>query len=197
MTDQDAEFKGLMLRGLDGDAVAWRLLLSRLATHLRAFFARRLFDGGADVEDLVQETLIAIHGKRATWDPTQSFSGWAYAIARHKLIDHLRRRGRRPTHPLEEADTLFAEHTIEDGATRADLSRCLSVLPSRQRRLVEDVRLGGLTVAEAAERHGYSLTAAKVSLHRSLKTLTARFANPQDRPDRNRPNPNREAAHED
>lgn len=179
MTDRESQFKALMLRGLDGDAASWRVLLSDLGGHLRPYFSRRLFDGGSDAEDLVQETLIAIHAKRATWDSSQSFTGWAYAIARHKLVDHLRRQGRRPTHPLEEASALFADHTVEDGATKADLGRCLSLLPVRQRRLIEDVRLKGLSVAEAAERHGYSVTAAKVSLHRSLKTLTARFAGPK------------------
>lgn len=178
MTDRESQFKALMQRGLAGDAAAWRVLLTDLGGHLRPFFTRRLFDGGSDAEDLVQETLIAIHAKRATWDPSQSFTAWAYAIARHKLIDHLRRQGRRPTHPLEEASALFADHTVEDGATKADLGRCLSLLPARQRRLIEDVRLKGLSVAEAADRNGYSVTAAKVSLHRSLKSLTARFAEP-------------------
>jgi len=176
VTDREAHLKALMLRGLDGDAGAWRLLLTEMGGHLRPFFARRLFDGGADAEDLVQETLIAIHAKRTTWDRRQPFSGWAFAIARHKLIDHLRRQGRRPTHPIDEASDLFADHTVEDGATQADLSRCLSLLPARQRRLIEDVRLKGLTVAEAAANHGYTVTAAKVSIHRSMKSLNARFA---------------------
>ena len=184
MNDREAQFKGLMQRGLDGDAAAWRVLLTELGGHLRPYFARQLFDGGADAEDLVQETLIAIHAKRATWDPSRSFTGWAWAIARHKLVDHLRSRGRRPTRPIEEAEMLFADHTVEDGATRADLGRCLSALPARQRRLIEDVRLKGLSVAEAAERHGYSVTAAKVSLHRSLKTLNARFARQSPEPGR-------------
>jgi RNA polymerase sigma-70 factor (ECF subfamily) len=175
VTDREAHLQSLMLRGLDGDARAWRVLLTDLGAHLRPFFARRLFDGGADTEDLVQETLIAIHAKRTTWDRNQAFSGWAYAIARHKLIDHLRRRGRRPTHPLDEAAELFANHTVEDGATQADLARCLAQLPARQRRLIEDVRLKGLSVAEAAANHGYTLTAAKVSIHRSLKSLNAHY----------------------
>lgn len=176
MSDREAHLNSLMLRGLDGDAQAWRLLLSDLGAHLRPFFARRLFHGGADAEDLVQETLIAIHAKRTTWDRNQPFTTWAFAIARHKLIDHLRRQGRRPTHPLDQAADLFADHTVEDGATQADLSRCLALLPARQRRLIEDVRLNGLTVAEAAANHGYTVTAAKVSIHRSMKSLNARFA---------------------
>lgn len=169
-----------MQRGLDGDAVAWRVLLTEMGAHLRSFFARRLFGDPSDAEDLVQETLIAIHAKRATWDPDQPFTAWAFAVARHKLIDHLRRQGRRPTHPLDEASDLFVDHTVEDGATRWDLGRCLSLLPHRQRRLIEDVKLQGLSVAEAAERHGYTVTAAKVSLHRSMKALNARFGPESD-----------------
>lgn len=174
--DREAHFKALMLRGLDGDAGAWRVLLTDLGAHLRPFMARRLFTDPSEAEDLVQETLIAIHAKRATWDPSQGFTAWAFTIARHKLVDYLRRQGRRPTAPLDEAAELFADHTVEDGAARWDLSRCLSLLPARQRRLIEDVRLTGLSVAEAAARHGYTEAAAKVSLHRSLKTLAARFA---------------------
>lgn len=169
-----------MMRGLDGDAAAWRVLLTEMGGHLRPFFVRRLFGDASDAEDLVQETLIAIHAKRATWDTRQPFTAWAYAVARHKLIDHLRRQGRRPAHPLEEAAELFADHTVEDGAARWDLGRCLSLLPVRQRRLIEDVRLRGLSVAEAADRHGYSVAAAKVSLHRSMKSLNAKFAPAND-----------------
>ncbi|WP_339915077.1 sigma-70 family RNA polymerase sigma factor [uncultured Brevundimonas sp.] len=176
MTDRETHLKSLMLRGLDGDALAWRVLLTETGAHLRPFFTRRLFDGGADAEDLVQETLIAIHAKRATWDRHQAFTSWAFAIARYKLIDHLRRQGRRPTAPLEDAAELIADHTVEDGATHHDLGRCLSLLPARQRALIEDVRLRGLSVAEAAARHGYSVSAAKVSLHRSLKSLIAHYA---------------------
>ena len=176
MTDRETHLKALMLRGLAGDAGAWRVLLTDMGGHLRPFFIRRLYDGAADAEDLVQETLIAIHAKRATWDTSQPFTAWAFSIARHKLIDHLRRQGRRPTAPLDDAGDLFADHTVEDGAARHDLTRVLALLPVRQRRLIEDIRIQGLSVAEAAERYGYSVAAAKVSVHRSLKTLTARFA---------------------
>lgn len=176
MLDRESQLKALMLKGLDGDERAWRLLLSDLAAHLRPFFKGRLFHGESDAEDLVQETLIAIHGKRATWDRGQPFTAWAFTIARHKLIDHLRRQGRRPTEPLDDAGELIAHHTVEDGVARRDLSHCLSILPARQRALIQDVKVQGLSMAEAAERHGYSVAAAKVSIHRSFKALTGRFA---------------------
>jgi RNA polymerase sigma-70 factor (ECF subfamily) len=176
VSDREDHLKGLMLRGLDGDAQATRALLTEMGKHLRAFFSRRLYDGGADAEDLVQETLIAIHAKRATWDRAQSFSAWAYAVARYKLIDHLRRTRRHKHLPLEDAGVLFADENVEEGAVKSDLKRMLSILPERQRRLIEDVKVNGASVAEAAAKLGYSETAAKVAIHRSMKTLTAKAA---------------------
>ncbi|WP_395942574.1 sigma-70 family RNA polymerase sigma factor [Brevundimonas sp.] len=180
MVDREAELKRLMLRGLDGDPVAWRALLTELRGALTAFFKRRLTGAEADVEDLVQDCLIAIHAKRATYDRSQPFTAWAYAIARYKLIDHFRRQGRRNDVPLEEASVLLAEHSVEDGAVRRDLKKVLSILPLRQRRLIEDVRIGGYSLAEAGARNGFTEGAAKVSVHRSLKTLSASVSTDED-----------------
>lgn len=180
MVDREAYLKSLMVRGLDGDAAAWRVLLTEVRGALSAYFMRRLFGDRADAEDLVQDCLIAIHAKRATFDRDMAFSAWAYAIARYKLIDHLRRQGRRATVPLEDAAILLAEHTVEDGVVRRDLTRVLSILPPRQRRLVEDVRIGGFSVAEAAARNGFTEGAAKVSVHRSMKALNASVKRHED-----------------
>lgn len=180
MVDRETHLKRLMLLGLDGDARAWRTLLSDIRPALAAFFKHRLIGGDADAEDLVQDCLIAIHAKRATFDRSLPFTAWAYAIARYKLIDHLRRQGRRATVPLEDSTVLLAEHTVEDGVVRRDLKKVLTVLPDRQRRLIEDVRIGGFSVAEAAARNGFTEGAAKVSVHRSMKTLTASVTGHED-----------------
>ena len=89
--------------------------------------------------------------------------------------------GARPTAPLEDAELLIGEDLAEAGEARIDLARLLKTLPDRQRRLIEDIRLRGLSVAEAAARHGYSEGAAKVAVHRSLKTLAARVSADEDR----------------
>jgi RNA polymerase sigma-70 factor (ECF subfamily) len=171
VVDQEAELKRLMLQGLEGDARAWRALLTAVRKPLEDYFRRRLA-GHADVEDLVQETLIAIHAKRATFDPGLAFGPWCYAVARYKMIDHLRREGRRPTSPLEAAGDVPGPMTAEGGAIRNDLRRLLSRLPLRQRQLIEDTRLQGYSMAEAAERRGVTEGAAKVSVHRGLKSVS-------------------------
>jgi RNA polymerase sigma-70 factor, ECF subfamily len=160
-----------MVAGLDGDGGAYGQLLAALGGYLRAHFRRRLSAGSADVEDLVQETLIAIHVKRAVYDRTQPFTPWAYAIARYKLLDHYRRVGARQHVPLDDVGELFAAENPEEGAVRRDIDKLLSRLPARQQRLMRDVKLAGFSMEEAAERSGMSVSAAKVSVHRGMKRL--------------------------
>jgi RNA polymerase sigma-70 factor (ECF subfamily) len=78
--------------------------------------------------------------------------------------------------PLEDAGVLVAEESAEEGAVRRDLGKLLGELPERQRGLVEDVKLTGYSIAEAAQRRGLSPIAAKVSIHRSLQRLARKVA---------------------
>ena len=160
-----------MAQGLDGDRPAYARLLAELTGYFRAYFGRRLGPGAADLEDLVQEALLAIHLKRETWDRNQLFTPWAYAIARYKLLDHFRRTGRRAIVPLEDAGELISADNVEAGAVRRDVSTLLAKLPARQRKLIEDVKLTGLSMEEAAQQAGMTVTATKVSIHRAMKQL--------------------------
>ena len=170
--DVEHRLRAWMIAGLDGDSSAHRALLSALGGLLRAYFARRLGPAAAEVEDLVQETLLAVHLKRATYDRSQPFSPWAYAVARYKLIDHFRRAHRQIHVPLEDAGALIGTDDPEEGAVRMDLERLLGQLPERQRALVEDVKVRGFSIEEAARNRGVTAVSARVMLHRSLQWLS-------------------------
>lgn len=163
-----------MLRGLAGDAAAHAEMLGALAIYLRGFLGRKMGRGAADLEDLVQESLLAIHLKRETYDPSQPFTAWAFAIARYKLIDWFRRNRIRSTEPIDEAAELFASADSNEGATLHDLGRLVSTLPDKQRALLEDVKISGLSHAEAARRAGMTEGAVKVAIHRTLQILMRR-----------------------
>ena len=167
----ETQLKALMLAALAGDASAYRGLLNTLTPHLRGYFARRL-SNKAEAEDLVQETLIAIHVKRASFDRSQPFTSWLHAVARYKLIDHFRRSGVRRTLPLEEADSVMAEDDSEAADAARDVEKLLAQLPEHKRALIRDVKLEGLSTAEAAAKTGLSESAVKVGVHRSLKALS-------------------------
>ncbi len=169
MIAQEAQYRDWMLAALAGDGAAYRMLLQGLTRHLRSYYARRLDSAAA--EDAVQETLIAIHTKRATYDPAQPFTAWVYGIARYKLIDEYRRHKRRATVPLDEAADLFGHDEAAEAVARRDVNKLLEKLPPAKRRLVKDIKLDGVSVAEAAKRTGLSESAVKVTVHRAIKSL--------------------------
>jgi len=176
-SDAEAALRSLFLRGLDGDAKAYRDFLQRLSAHLRAFLGRRLFGWPDDVEDLVQECLLAMHNQRHTYQSDQPLTAWVHAIARYKMIDLLRAKSSREAlqDPIDDDQGLFAVSDIEASDARRDLGGLLETLPERQRLPIVHVKIEGLSVAETASLTGMSESAVKVGIHRGLKALAARF----------------------
>ena len=173
--------RALMLASLDGDAASYRGLLAELRDRLHRYFRRRVRADLLDqVEDLVQETLLAMHTRRLTYDPRLPFTAWVYAIARHKLADLLRRSRRHAAAahvPIDDlADFLRAEPGEPDSAgARRDLDKVLASLPERVGTLIRRVKVEQRPVAEVAAASGMSEGAVKVAVHRGLKALAARF----------------------
>ena len=175
MSASEDRLRDLLIRGLTGDAPAYRTFLQELSAHLRAFLRGRLARLPDEVEDLVQETLLAVHNQRHTYDAGQPLTAWVHAIARYKLIDLLRRRAGRDAlnDPLDDAVEVFAASDTEADDARRDLAKLLERLPERQRLPIIHMKLKGRTVAEAARMTGMSEAAVKVGVHRGLKALAA------------------------
>jgi len=175
-TAVEGALRALMLRGLAGDAAAHSTLLEALSRMLRGYLRNRLGGHSADAEDLLQETLIAVHERRHSYDVTQPFTPWVYAVARYKLIDQLRRNRVRATLPLDDFEDLFAADD-ELGARDAgrDVEALLSTLTPAQRAAIQLTRIEGYSVEEAAAQTGKSESSIKVEVHRGLKKLTALF----------------------
>lgn len=167
----------LFVRGQGGDAAAYRAFLQKLSAHLRAYLARRLFGWPDEVEDLVQECLLAVHNQRHTYQSDQPLTAWVHAIARYKMIDLLRAKSAREAlhEPLDDDLPLFAESTNESSDARRDLVGLLGTLPDRHRLPIVHVKLEGLSVAETAKLTGMSESAVKVGIHRGLKALSLRI----------------------
>ncbi|WP_426145201.1 sigma-70 family RNA polymerase sigma factor [Polaromonas sp. DSR2-3-2] len=176
-TDTESRLRGLMLQGLDGDAAAYHQFLKALSAHLRAYFRKRLFERPDEVEDLVQDTLLAVHNQRHTYRADQPLTAWVHAVARYKLIDLLRARasGESLNVPLDDELELFAASDTEAREAKKDLDTLLAGLPDRQRQPIVHVKLEGLSVVEAARLTGMSESAIKIGVHRGLKALAAKI----------------------
>jgi RNA polymerase sigma-70 factor, ECF subfamily len=175
MTTSETELKALMLASLEGNALSHRALLERLSLRLRAYYKAKLAvlgRGTAEAEDLVQETVLAIHLKRHTYDPQELLTPWVYAIARYKLIDFLRHNRMSLTAaPIDEACDVMAVDDSASAESTFDLRQLMKRLPEGMQCAIEAVKLDGLSVAEAATRCGLSESGVKVNIHRGLKTL--------------------------
>ena len=178
MSEREIDWGDLMRAANGGDTAAYNRLLTRLAPAVRAV-ARRGFGragfGPDEAEDVVQETLLAIHLKRHTWDSTLPLGPWVRAIARNKLIDAMRRRGRRDHVPIDDVIDTLAGDTAEPTPIPGKLDEHLQSLPDRQQSVVRSISLDGASIRETAARLNMSEGAVRVALHRGLAALSAKF----------------------
>jgi RNA polymerase sigma-70 factor (ECF subfamily) len=165
----------LMEQSLEGDCSAYHRLLLLLTPALRRAIRARAHAVGIDAEDVVQEALLALHLKRNTWVRGTPVAPWVAAIARNKLVDAHRRRGRRLEISIDSVvDTLRSDVGDRDDRSH-DLERGLAGLTGRQREVLHAVSLEGYTAREAALRLDMTEVAVRVTLHRALKSLAALF----------------------
>jgi RNA polymerase sigma factor (sigma-70 family) len=175
--DDRAAWSELMARAQDGDNVAYRRLLEDITPYLRSLAARHGALSG-EVEDAVQDILLTIHAVRHTYDPSRPFGPWLVAIAKRRIVDRLRRCGRRAAAETSlgpQHETLAASGANLYGilSGRRDLQEAIGRLPAGQRQAVLLLKLRGLSLKEAAAESGLSTAALKVASHRALKALRA------------------------
>jgi RNA polymerase sigma factor (sigma-70 family) len=159
-----------------GDRVAYERLLREISPLIRAL-VRRHCSNRADIEEMVQDTLLTVHRVRHTYDPSRPFCPWLAAIAWRRSIDALRRRMRVARHETPEQgiyETFTeagANSDLEAVRSAEELDDLLRLLPPRQREALESLKLKEMTLAEASAASGQSVAALKVNTHRALKAL--------------------------
>ncbi|MQW89295.1 sigma-70 family RNA polymerase sigma factor [Sinorhizobium saheli] len=169
----DSELARLFRVALEGDERAYGDFLRGTADLIRGWAHRRTV-AGLDPEDIVQETLLAIHVKRHTWRRDGPVAPWLYAIARHKLVDALRRQGRHPRVDIGEVEDRIAAEEPE-AARDWEIGRALETLTPGQRSVVTAISVEGRTISEAARSLDMNETAVRVALHRGLTAIAKRF----------------------
>ena len=168
-SDAPDDWGKLMVAAQNGHGGAYRRLLAEMSEWLERYFRRRLPVG--DVDDVVQETLLAIHRRRHTYDPQYPLSAWLAAIAKHKCIDQLRAMSRRPTEELSEHLSIGDHETSV--ISSSVLANLLEVLRPAQAQAILLVKVHGYSIEDAAAETGLSPSAVKMNIHRGLARLTA------------------------
>lgn len=169
MLADDKTLARLMSLAQQGDKAAYRSLLGECEIWLKRYYARKI--APHMLEDLVQETLISLHRKRASYDPKRAFLPWLAAIARYRWIDHLRKVYR--TKEVELNEELAADPSDPAVAAKIGLERLMELIPEKQALAIKLVKIQGLTIAEASEQTGQSESLVKVNIHRGMKRMAA------------------------
>ena len=173
---REGDWTAWMRAAISGDAAAYRRFLVSVTPHLRAMARHRCRAAGfsdGDVEDIVQEVLLAIHLKRGTWDQSRPIGPWITAIVHNKLVDALRRRGRHVTVPIDDVIDTLGTKDDADGASPGEIDGLLTKLKVQQREIVKSISINGSSVRETADRLHMTEGAVRVALHRALMTLAA------------------------
>lgn len=169
MATLDDTLRQLMLAAQSGDQSAYARLLAECQRWLMRYFARRI--PPSQIDDLVQETLISVHRKRASYDGERPFLPWLAAIGRYRWIDHLRRVYRAGETELNEA--LHAAPQDDAAISALSIDTLLHLLPDRQAEVIRLVKITGYSIAEAAQKTGQSEALVKVNIHRGIKKMSA------------------------
>jgi RNA polymerase sigma-70 factor (ECF subfamily) len=161
-----------MVAAQRGDRHSYETLLSRIAGLVRAFVRKRAGDTSW-CDDVVQESLLAVHRARHTYDPARPFAPWLYAIVQNRFIDALRKQRRRLLRELQpDAALEFADRAPQErDALLSDVRRAVGTLPDNQRRVIELLKFEDLSVREVAVRLGMSESNVKVTAHRGYRAL--------------------------
>lgn len=175
MIESTEDWSVLMRAGVAGDDKAYARLLRLLTPRLRAFARAGLSRAGrstAEAEDIVQETLIAIHVKRSSWQVDQPVEPWIRAILKYKLIDALRRRGAVGEVDIDALADVIAAPTDQPGIATSDVVKLAESLPDGQKRVIRAMFVEDKNTAETAAALSMSEGAVRVALHRGLTGLS-------------------------
>lgn len=178
MREGEDEWTGLMRSAMAGDDAAYHRLLKAITPVLRAAARRGLLRAGQPAdqsEDIVQEILLAVHLKRHTWNAEAPFAPWLFAIARNKLIDALRRRGRRVFVNIDDFTETLAGEEPAKTASPGEVAAHLRTLPQRQREVLQSIAVDSASISETAAKFSMTDGAVRVALHRGLAALTAKL----------------------
>ncbi|MDE2436620.1 MAG: sigma-70 family RNA polymerase sigma factor [Sphingomonadales bacterium] len=171
MIADDATLSRLAGLAQRGDRQAYATMLTACRSWLLRYYRRKVPPD--QIEDLMQDTLLSVHRKLASYDPARPLIPWLAAIARYRFVDHLRIAYRDAADATLEDNTAVVEDEEQAVIARLSLDRLFEALPQAQSQAIELVKIEGLSISEASASTGQSESLVKVNIHRGLKRLAS------------------------
>ena len=158
----------LAIKSLNGDKYSYRTFLNLLSTYLKSKIIRTIPDNYID--DVLQETLLAIHKSLKTLDTNRSCRPWINAIAHYKVNDCLRGIYKDSNNNYEKIDQLFNEE-IDSTEIKQYLEYITTPLNSSEKRILILLKYEGHSVIEVSNLTGNTVSNTKVISFRAMKKI--------------------------
>lgn len=170
----EEQIREWLIASNEGDWSRYHQFLETLANHLRGWLRRCLPQSLGEVEDILQEILLAVHNARHTYRPDTPVIHWIHAIARYKCQEYLKMHGRPgESHDALDDRALLTSVAADAEDPRRDIRQLVNSLPRRRRLPVQLVKFDGLSVADASRRSGLSRTAIVTGIYKGMRMLSA------------------------
>jgi len=173
MMEYNGNLEELMSQALAGDKRAYTVVLEQTSRFLRPYIAKRV-NSASDTEEIIQEILISIHKARHTYDGKRLYKPWAFAIAKFRLMDHLRKLYSdhlRYADDLEKAENISSDDVTKETLSYESIREEVEQLPGKQPAILRLLHAEGHTLKETAEKMQMTESAVKVAAHRAYKVL--------------------------
>ena len=164
-----------MRAAAEGDTASFESLVDRWQTRLLGFFYRQL-GNRVDAEDLTQETFVHLYRALPRYESRNTFNAYLFTLARRRLIDHQRRRARRPLEYIDPNDWPLQQEAAPKNCTaeiERAFHRALQDLPVKQRQAILLLQQQNLSYDEIAQVMDSSVASVKTSIHRARTHLRA------------------------
>ncbi|WCL47583.1 sigma-70 family RNA polymerase sigma factor [Leptospira sp. GIMC2001] len=161
-----------MLDAKSGNEDSYKKLLSELANELEAILNKKIYSSD-DREDLLQEILLSIHKARHSYDTSRKFRPWFNAIVHHKIIDYIRfyTKSQIIDYVADELEYLPKPEEFDHSEQLQAIRDAIRILPSKQKIVIELLKIQGKSIKETAIITGMSISAVKVTSHRGIINL--------------------------
>jgi RNA polymerase sigma-70 factor (ECF subfamily) len=159
---------------VSGDKKAYNQLLTHSIPYIHNVLRGTLSDQDS-IDDVTQEVLLSVHKALKTYSPERAFKPWLYSIIQFRRIDYLRKyysKKENVTTSMENVEFIekYVTNNTHAGEYK-DIEAALNVLPKKQRDVFVLMKIEGYTAKEVANKTGMSVSAVKVSVHRTVKKL--------------------------
>lgn len=170
LSDNETVFKQLMNKAQSGDRVSYAELLQGLNSFLKNYLRKRIFEQN-EVDEVVQEILMAVHKSLHTYDIEKSFMGWFLAIAEYKIVDYIRSLKKRSNFVDLNTIAHFIAVSNSDSDMKIDIERAINKLSAREKNVLTLIKVDGQSINEVAKQLNLTEANVKVIAHRAYLNI--------------------------